>query len=186
MNSFYWSKSNLPFFLIILSCLSQYKLSIYIEKILFVVSLQIKKRIVFEKISSKKIIHAKIKLTQFPLNISYARTVHKLQGRSLENLLVNTWVYTDNWIYVVLSRVRTSTGLHLKKPLMHSKTRGMSAECKAFHEHLRATKLPKRMESVLTMVETQKWSRWQKWWVFGWQKTGNVTCVFFGEHGRFL
>ena len=39
-----------------------------------------------------------IKLTQFPINIADARTVHKLQERSLENLLVSNWSYTSNWI----------------------------------------------------------------------------------------
>ena len=37
-----------------------------------------------------------IQLTQFSLNIANARTVHKLQGRSLENLLVSNWSYATN------------------------------------------------------------------------------------------
>ena len=46
-----------------------------------------------------------------------AITVHKLQGRSLEKLFVFSWSYTSNWIYVLLSRVKTSTGLFVRTPL---------------------------------------------------------------------
>ena len=35
-----------------------------------------------------------IQLSQFPLNIADARTVHKLQGKSLHNLLVSNWSHT--------------------------------------------------------------------------------------------
>ena len=80
------------------------------------------------------IIHTRICLTQFPLNIADARTVHKLQGKSVENLLISTWDYSDNWIYVVLSRIKTSCGLFVRKALLHCKTRGMSEACKIFHE----------------------------------------------------
>ena len=62
-----------------------------------------------------------IQISQFPLNVADARTVHKLQGKSLENLLVSNWSYTTNWVYVVLSRVRTSNGLFLRIPLDHNK-----------------------------------------------------------------
>ena len=45
-----------------------------------------------------------IKLTQFPVNVANARTVHKLQGRTIKHLVISTWNYTGNWVYVVLSR----------------------------------------------------------------------------------
>ena len=60
----------------------------------------------------------RVQISQFPLNIADARTVHKLQGRSLNNLLVSNWSYTPNWIYVVLSRIKTSKGLFVQKPLI--------------------------------------------------------------------
>ena len=63
-----------------------------------------------------------IQLTQFPINIANARTVHKLQGRLLDNVLVSNWSYTSTWIYVVLSRVKTSQGLFVGKPLLYTKT----------------------------------------------------------------
>ena len=47
----------------------------------------------------------KIQVVQFPFIISNARIIHKLQGRGIDNLMVSSFDYTDNWIYVVLSRV---------------------------------------------------------------------------------
>ena len=37
-----------------------------------------------------------IQLFQFPMNVADATTVHKLQGKSLESLLVSNWSYTTN------------------------------------------------------------------------------------------
>ena len=42
----------------------------------------------------------RIKFNQFPVSIANARTVHKLQGRSIKNLVISTWNYTGNWVYV--------------------------------------------------------------------------------------
>ena len=74
--------------------------------------------------------------------MAHARTVHKLQGRSIDNLVISTWNYTGNWVYVVLSRCRTLNDIFIRKPLL--KTRPMSEMCKAFHEEFRATKSPKK------------------------------------------
>jgi len=77
------------------------------------------------------------KFKQFPLNVANARTIHKLQGRSIENLVISTWDYTDNWIYVALSRVKTLKGLFLRNELDYSKCRGMSNAVQTFMEKLR-------------------------------------------------
>ena len=84
----------------------------------------------------------KIKFVQFPINTSNARTVYKLQGRTIENLMIASFDYTDNWIYVALSRVTTLGGLYLMKALHHPKCKGMSAICKAFHSNFRDNKKP--------------------------------------------
>ena len=55
----------------------------------------------------------RLQLSQFPFNVANARTVHKLQGKSLEKLLISNWSYTVNWVYVVLSRVRTLNKLFI-------------------------------------------------------------------------
>ena len=81
-----------------------------------------------------------MKMTQLPVNVS--RTVHKLQGRSIEFLYISNWDYTGNWNYVCLSRVCEMKGLFLAKPLIVEKCRRMSAECKEFHVCFRTTKHP--------------------------------------------
>ena len=58
------------------------------------------------------------KVTQIPVNSNVATTGHKLQGMSKDTLIVSEWDYRcANWVYVVLSRVRTRKGLFLTKPL---------------------------------------------------------------------
>uniref|UniRef100_A0A1X7T2L0 ATP-dependent DNA helicase n=1 Tax=Amphimedon queenslandica TaxID=400682 RepID=A0A1X7T2L0_AMPQE len=52
---------------------------------------------------------------QFPLILSYAITIHKCQGLSLDAAIIDlsTDVFGDGMAYVALSRVRTLNGLHL-------------------------------------------------------------------------
>jgi hypothetical protein len=59
----------------------------------------------------------KCKMTQFLVNSSDAITGHKLQGMTKDNVIVVSWQKKINWIYVVLSRVRTLNGLYLFKRL---------------------------------------------------------------------
>ena len=86
------------------------------------------------------------RFNQFPLNCANARTIHKLQGRSLNAVVITTWDYTDNWIYVALSRVRTLSGLFLRLPLQQTKCRPMSVEVRTFMERLRAVGRPDFVE----------------------------------------
>jgi len=58
------------------------------------------------------------KIKQFGVNNNIATTAHKLQGMSKDQLIVSSWNYrVKNWIYVVLSRVKTLSGLYLCHPL---------------------------------------------------------------------
>jgi hypothetical protein len=82
----------------------------------------------------------KMSMLQFPINCANARTVHKLQGRSIKALVINAWDYTGNWIYVAISRVTKLTGLFIRRKLLHNKTRGMSTELQDFLEYFRGTK----------------------------------------------
>uniref|UniRef100_A0A1X7T6D8 ATP-dependent DNA helicase n=1 Tax=Amphimedon queenslandica TaxID=400682 RepID=A0A1X7T6D8_AMPQE len=52
---------------------------------------------------------------QFPLILSYAITIHKCQGLSLDTAIIDllTDVFGEGMAYVALSRVRTLNGLHL-------------------------------------------------------------------------
>ena len=60
-----------------------------------------------------------VSMTQFPVNLNNATTGHKLQGMSLDALIVPSFpnkklnALFKNWKYVVLSRVRTLSELYL-------------------------------------------------------------------------
>lgn len=54
---------------------------------------------------------------QFPIVSNNATTGHKLQGASVDDIFVNDWYYGANWVYVVLSRVRTMRGLYIRNAL---------------------------------------------------------------------
>jgi hypothetical protein len=58
-----------------------------------------------------------IKLDHFPFTINHATTGHKLQGKSLEELIIAEWSNVRNWSYVVLSRVKSLSGLFLMTPI---------------------------------------------------------------------
>ena len=64
-------------------------------------------------------------VTQIPINLNDATTGHKLQGMSKDIVIVPEWpsggIYT-NWEYVILSRVRTISGLFLLKPISMTKS----------------------------------------------------------------
>ena len=59
----------------------------------------------------------RIHLHYIPMLINYATTGHKLQGKSLDTLVIGQWTAMENWAYVVLSRVRTLDGLFLLEPI---------------------------------------------------------------------
>jgi hypothetical protein len=68
-------------------------------------------------------------ITQFPIISNTGTTGHKLQGTSKDELIVLDFNYScQNWIYVVLSRVRNLRGLYLKIPLQLNKVRKPSQD----------------------------------------------------------
>jgi hypothetical protein len=54
---------------------------------------------------------------QFALTSNSATMGHKLQGCTVDEILVNNWWYTSNWAYVVLSRVTQQKGLYMRTAL---------------------------------------------------------------------
>lgn len=68
-----------------------------------------------------------LEIVQFPMNLDEATTGHKLQGMTKSVLEIADYNYGENWIYVAMSRVRTSKGLFLFKRLNRSKHIGPSA-----------------------------------------------------------
>jgi hypothetical protein len=58
-----------------------------------------------------------MKGNQFPLISNSSTTGHKLQGITLRQLAIFEHLYGQNWMYVVLLRVRTVNGLFFTVPL---------------------------------------------------------------------
>ena len=58
-----------------------------------------------------------ISMTFFPVVLNHATTGHKLQGKSVDQLIIAEWSKKKNWVYVVLSRVRSLVGLYLQKEI---------------------------------------------------------------------
>lgn len=55
-----------------------------------------------------------ISRTQFPLNIAYAITIHKAQGMTFDNIIVDMRdIFGTGMAYVALSRVRSLSGLYI-------------------------------------------------------------------------
>jgi hypothetical protein len=67
-------------------------------------------------------------MNQIPANSNDATTGHKLQGMSKDVIIVSSWptgglsLMFKNWEYVVLSRVRTLSGLYLVEPINMDKS----------------------------------------------------------------
>jgi hypothetical protein len=49
--------------------------------------------------------------------VKHATTGHKLQGKTVKSLVIAEWSKVKNWAYVVLSRVKTLSGLFLMSPI---------------------------------------------------------------------
>ncbi len=52
-----------------------------------------------------------VSMTQMPINMINDTTGHNLQGMSKDKLIVVSWSFNYNWIYIVLSHVWTLKGL---------------------------------------------------------------------------
>ena len=67
--------------------------------------------------NSNAIEEVPMKFHQFPIVRNTGTTGHKLQGKSVENIMIFEWSYTSNWAYVVLSRVKEMKGLYLREAM---------------------------------------------------------------------
>ena len=82
----------------------------------------------------------KATMTQFPINLADAVTGHKLQGRTLDKVIVTAWpnmAIMKNWEYTVLSRVKSRKGLYLFDKLDIHKSYAAKPEFKKFITRLR-------------------------------------------------
>ena len=77
-------------------------------------------------------------MTQFGVFDNIATTGHKLQGVSMDKLVVNRWNYScPNWVYVVLSRVRKLAGLVLNIPLNATNDYGPNSELTRWEQDIK-------------------------------------------------
>ena len=92
--------------------------------------------------SSKKV-EFHYKMTQIPAYSNDATTGHTLQGMSKDAIVVTSWptgglaAMFKNWEYVVLSRLRTLSGLYLVEPIDMDKSFKPSTELKKYIENAR-------------------------------------------------
>ena len=56
---------------------------------------------------------------QFPLNLGYAMTIHKAQGKTLDTVVVDVsrGCFAHGQAYVALSRTRRASDMHIASPL---------------------------------------------------------------------
>ena len=95
-----------------------------------------------------------IQMIQFGIVSNVATTGHKLQGMSKDNLIVESWNYSfDNWIYVVLSRVRTRSGLFICEKL--DLTKPFTVDPKIVEEENRLATLEEKVLSRWRQNQTQ-------------------------------
>jgi hypothetical protein len=90
-----------------------------------------------EGLLGKKSANVNLKLTHFPIIGNFATTGHKLQGKTMANLVIAEWRNIENWAYVVLSRVRTLTGIFLLEALPDSISFAPAPEYLLMMERLR-------------------------------------------------
>ena len=76
-------------------------------------------------------------MTQVPVNSSDAITGNKLQGLTKDSVIVYSLNRNTNWIYVVLSRVRTLKGLFIMKRLKLIDIKPPSREYLEFMNHIK-------------------------------------------------
>ena len=62
------------------------------------------------------------RVVQFPIKLAYAFTIHKSQGQTYDNIVLDlrSHIFAPGQLYVALSRVRSLNGLYLTKAIAYS------------------------------------------------------------------
>ena len=81
--------------------------------------------------------------TQFPLTLAWAVTIHKSQGLTLDNVIIDlgTGAFASGQVYVALSRCRSIDNIRFKRPL-REKDILINPIIKRFYGYLRNLKIP--------------------------------------------
>ncbi len=107
--------------------------------------------------SSKKVVF-RCNMIQIPANSNDATTGHKLQGMLKDAIIVSSWptrslaAMFKNWEYVVLSQVRTLSGLYLVKPIDMDKSFQPSPQLASYMDKIRKFEkdmMEKRHQAIL-------------------------------------
>jgi hypothetical protein len=104
--------------------------------------------------TSNKKIEFQCKIKQIPVNTNDASTCHKLQGMSMDAIIVTSWPtgglasMFNNWEYVVLSCVRTLKDLYLVESIDMEKSFKPSEQLRSYIEYAR--------KQVTTLLGKQK------------------------------
>jgi len=93
-------------------------------------------KIKFPGCNSKKLLKG-YHIIQFPINLSLAITGHKLQGMTVDMMILSEINLKQNWLYVMLSRVTSLQGLYLTRPLTRDMFKPISNNLRRELEWLR-------------------------------------------------
>ena len=64
-------------------------------------------------------------------------TVHKLKYRSLDYIFASEWNYGANWMYILLSKLKTSAGIYLRDNLLHKSVNLYLENAKSSYQSIR-------------------------------------------------
>jgi hypothetical protein len=101
-----------------------------------------------EEINNKKRVKVNLRISHFPILNNFATTGHKLQGKTMANLVIAEWRDTENWAYVVLSRVKTLDGIFLLDALPEHFSFAPAPEYLSMMGRLRNTILAKELDNI--------------------------------------
>ena len=80
---------------------------------------------------------------QVPAIINNATTGHKLQGSGVGCLFVHSWSYITNWVYIMLSYVKTCSGIFARQKLSRDLSKYAVPEALQMMIHQSQTRAPK-------------------------------------------
>ena len=114
------------------------------------------------EVTPRKPLSPEIQRLQFPLTLAWACTVHKVQGLTLDNIVVSFDFnrqkrFNFSQVYVALSRATSLSGLHI---LGNLENKHIRANPKVHEEHERMRKLSsyhKATDKTMILISSSVW-----------------------------